>query len=1491
MKTPSSIAHPLIHRTGTSQRTRTIDALHTNAAPIDGKTLADRLYVISKYAQQINYYEYIESKSGTPYQDIDNWNSFFQNSLPFQLAVLSKISISDLEVEYESLHHELKSNPSKQALESLLNFVLSRLITPTKVLYDNLEEKNNSFVTVLLAIIKSSFVDSLLTFIKMHNASTIFLCVAKKNFTNFMVAPWQLSPIDIHAVDTCMQQSKKGKEEAYHIAAERIDTIFYQVLSGFQEIIETAADFIEEALRPLEESQKKMHQPHLGLLFMFLELFNNLQGNINDLGKEHLDFFYKKVLRINAREAIPDKAHIVFEIAKHLDAYLLKEDLLLKNGKDANNQDIQFGLDQEIIIDKAQITDLRTLSLYKTESSEYIEGIYMAPVANSVDGLGKKFGKEQSVNWPTLGSKYSKFLKKQEVLDSPEDEKCGEKEEIPPYKEHPKARLGFVLSSPILLLQEGKRTITIILDCNHPFLLKDQIENKLKTSPAPIFKIWLSGEKEWIPVTPKVTIPESNQIPNYPSPQGQIQFQVEIVLDIEDPGITFFDSEKLKEKLNVKTSNPVVKIELNEEASILYGANDNTSDGCCLKKKKNGDDKIKASPYTILQELQLVDAQIDVVVCGVKNLIVQNDEGALDINSQIFPFGLRPEVPGFDPMNQVDLAPSDNNPPVDNPNSRLGPSFYIGSKEILFKKWNSVRVNIEWKEKPDSFHDHYKAYIKNVKDLDSPPKETSLGLSESEFKLKIEELENGSWSEINEIDLFSTTNPAFGNLNCGKAPATDSPSTPIKYAWEVENKDPISYINYDQPLDFFKQAKNGFLKFTLANQDFLHKEYPFVLARQMLAYAFVDQANEEESKKLADAIYISGSNKTVISPVVDLLDSSVISDLDLKVGEIVDAVKSVYTLINDTNNQNPNIVKNVENVKQDLEDARDSFETDLTTYFTNIITETINFSDTFNDDVKDPVVDTFNDIANGNAKKAVDDLSVFFNELLDRFEEVPGGLNEKVDAIDTLLTDLDEFLSNPNILSFLEGNAYQALIPNEPWTPIIKNMFVDYAATAAKADMDIIHLYPFENTSKYEDIDQGDVTLFPEINEEGTLLIGIENVTPGSTLSILFQLAEATANSEMDRAQINWYYLRNNTWVELLQDFNIISDETDGLTVSGIVTIAVPDDINKNGNTVMPDTLYWIKVATATNATAVAETIGIHTQAAKASARLTVLNDTNRLDTALENGSISKLAEGDFSIKKVEQPYPSFEGRPPEDQGYYYTRVSEHLKHKGRALMINDYEKIILEGFPQLYKVKCISHTMGLSAITYQRDLEIAPGFVVITVIPDLTKLLSGNQLEPKVPVSLLEKIGNHLRKTTTPFARIKIMNPRYEKVHVNVSVRLYRGKSTDFYRQRLKEDITNLLAPWFLGDSEKIAFGMPVLFSDVVGFVEQLDYVDFITNLQLKGERGQEGSEIKPLTARSILTAGQICVGVDEEDCTGTDSGNGTSVGVIRSNESSQIS
>ena len=56
----------------------------------------------------------------------------------------------------------------------------------------------------------------------------------------------------------------------------------------------------------------------------------------------------------------------------------------------------------------------------------------------------------------------------------------------------------------------------------------------------------------------------------------------------------------------------------------------------------------------------------------------------------------------------------------------------------------------------------------------------------------------------------------------------------------------------------------------------------------------------------------------------------------------------------------------------------------------------------------------------------------------------------------------------------------------------------------------------------------------------------------------------------------------------------------------------------------------------------------------------------------------------------VRQPWPSFDLRPQETASGWITRVAERLRHRARALTPWDCERLVLQAFPEVFKLKCI---------------------------------------------------------------------------------------------------------------------------------------------------------------------------------------------------------
>lgn len=446
----------------------------------------------------------------------------------------------------------------------------------------------------------------------------------------------------------------------------------------------------------------------------------------------------------------------------------------------------------------------------------------------------------------------------------------------------------------------------------------------------------------------------------------------------------------------------------------------------------------------------------------------------------------------------------------------------------------------------------------------------------------------------------------------------------------------------------------------------------------------------------------------------------------------------------------------------------------------------------------------------------------------------------------------DDYKGEPSKLAIVE-------LPNAPYTPVIDSISLDYCANSEIGDLHIYHLYPSSNAFKKVQLfeEMPAVSILPEFEDEGTLFLGISDLKPGQNLDILFQVAESTADPDLMPAEVKWSYLSSNVWKSLKQDVDILSDETEGFLRSGVIKIAVPFDIDQN-NTILPSTLHWLKASVYQRAGATSETIAVRAQAARATFAPEAISDTNRLISPLPAESIAKALVANAAIKQISQPYPSFGGRPAESMPNFYRRVSEHLRHKGRAITLFDYERLVLEYFPEIFKIKCITHSLGLS--NEVRDFHVAPGHVIVAIIPDLSKLEFADRFQPKATRNLLDRVEDFLKLRTSTFVQVRALNPRYQLFRVTGNIRFAKGKSADFYKKQLQKDLDQFLAPWAFGERDKIDFGGVVYKSVILKFIESLEYVEYITNfLLLRKKEIQLGKHVAPAPPDTFQIGGRL--------------------------------
>ena len=112
---------------------------------------------------------------------------------------------------------------------------------------------------------------------------------------------------------------------------------------------------------------------------------------------------------------------------------------------------------------------------------------------------------------------------------------------------------------------------------------------------------------------------------------------------------------------------------------------------------------------------------------------------------------------------------------------------------------------------------------------------------------------------------------------------------------------------------------------------------------------------------------------------------------------------------------------------------------------------------------------------------------------------------------------------------------------------------------------------------------------------------------------------------------------------------------------------------------------------------------------------------------------------------------------------------------------------MVLEQFPEVFKVKCLTHTHVFKNATGKvRDFYIAPGHVSLAVIPDITRFGFAEKLRPCASRALLHQIEVFLIKRISPFVKVHVVNPVFQPININATVVLQADKDPAFYKETL---------------------------------------------------------------------------------------------------------
>ncbi|UXH79419.1 hypothetical protein [Roseateles amylovorans] len=485
---------------------------------------------------------------------------------------------------------------------------------------------------------------------------------------------------------------------------------------------------------------------------------------------------------------------------------------------------------------------------------------------------------------------------------------------------------------------------------------------------------------------------------------------------------------------------------------------------------------------------------------------------------------------------------------------------------------------------------------------------------------------------------------------------------------------------------------------------------------------------------------------------------------------------------------------------------------------------------------------------------------------------------------------------------------HPAPLPLPPYTPLIERITADYEATSVIAvDRDdessagddperLLHLLPFGIRTLRAAAAGAGHALLPNFQWGGHLCIGLktgDTSAPGGLLTLLFDMREAAAEPGMlaQRGRLRWSTLRQNEWRELAPS-RVLSDSTHGFLTSGIVTLDLPRDLDRH-NTVMPGGLYWLRVSadggfegfaslcnvraqglsvvrvmaspapsTGTGTSTdplprerrTAAALAIAKAQARHEARTAVPAPVPAVSAApapthepLPEGRITKPASNLTGVASVSQIGPSFGLRAAEDQRAMYTRAGERLQHKNRATNAWDIERLLLDQFPEVFKVRCLTADHPGAV----------PGQITAVVVPTVPRNRPELVLAaPRFNALRLHLMAEALSRLASPFARIQVRNAAYERIQLRCSIGLARGAHEGATLMRLSQTLNDYLSPWQDGGYGP-RFDWIIRAEDLEAVLRSVPGVAFVTRLSLLSVASDDsGAYVLSDTARAAADA-----------------------------------
>jgi hypothetical protein len=1360
-----------------SQYDRALEALAFDHAPVDGRRFSELLDFPIKFGALIKFYGLDDQADG-------DWVGFFASDPTMLLAAIDSADLGAIEREFARLERltfnahvfEVKF----ELLCAIFTFIqsLARRFNDALAVLEPLPsgEVGQQLWDLLVNLIETSLRAELQRLKDYAEGAAL---------PNALRRPIPLDSSGFLPVWELHEDCPDGSIYSGRSGARKIDHALPYLVPIFAAFRNGIADLVRFARANLPASlEADDHKPQIGLFIAFARLFQTAQATINQTSERYRRFYYEDVLRGKPAGPVGDQLYLTFMLAAEegVSSTAVPGGTLFAAGEDAAGQEILYASDRTLTVSAAALEQTRTLRVVcgplAFEPASSPPGEVGPEVVRCVLGaeIALAEAAAKSISWPTFGA--------------PQDGS--------PVAAMAPATLGFAVASPYLLLTGGTRFVQLAIGYSEDFQdtlypLLDELSGIVGLDAATIFRLILEGafaieastESGWFDVTPYTAY-----VPGRTDPGFVICF----TLPPAAPAVTGYDpasSDAVPEPDTASGPNPApgvptLKFNLRQEPVAL------------VPRTEDSGTAVSLYPLSLLAGMPLETFEIAVDVEELSGMQLQNTDGPVDTSSP-FPLLGSPTV--------------------------VGSYLDIRHDELFAKRIDTLRLAIAWFNLPqnsDGFKGYYRDYVIGPDGTLQPAL-----FDNRVFRVAIDVRNPGYWALANSPYTSPDLSPP--ELPAGSPPGTDigdngnlclfrtqpycdatEPDVPIcpgtAFAFG-----PWAIVDYTLP-PYYRPADSA-LRISLTAP----------------SYAF------------GDDLYAPNVLHAVIADLPD--PGTCQHTCEVKCAVLKNAAAAINACIETCSLQPDDTFRQC--IETGLTECVDQILLDAVECLWDCFVASSGGLDALRRTRLAASFDEARAAAPGERgprlRQWIEDarsvpgidlncLNKCFSLLLAvacieicQDTCVPGSPDIYrgciVSGLQACATRLEEAYAQcfQQCVDACMKPADTLKYPNTPWLPTAQSVTVGYSANCVLfepggAGGQFFHLLPFDGW-RAED---GATTLLPRF-DEGALYLGFGGLTSQQNLTLLFQMGGSGDEGACGGLPaVTWELLQGNDW-QRLEGTQVATDGTNGLANSGILGLNLPQFL-AGASTVLPGERHWLRAGVRHGAAHFPATVGIYPNAVPAR-RQDVAAGGETLRRPLLPHSITGSVEQLPLVAAVDQPIESFGGRPPETLQGFEIRFGERLRHKNRASLGWDYERLVLEQFPTVWKVQALP----ARAARYGD----APGHVLVVVVPGPD---SREVLDPTAPAAsgdLLNAIRVQLESLASPFVRLNVVNPVYVRIQVTAVVQFVDGEDAGAAIARLNGELVRYLSPWYYDAARAALGGRYVADDEISTFIETRPYVE----------------------------------------------------------------